>query len=127
MMTLGTMTKATVTATNDAGAASVVLVWSAAIIAMIGLGATLLGTLAYSQTRVSQAADLAALAGAQQVWSGATSACAAAAGIASAHGARMTSCTSVGLDLQVSVEAPLVGQLASLGSVRATARAGPPE
>lgn len=112
---------------SDDGSASIVVVWTTVIIALFGAGGLLLGSLAISQTRASQAADLAALAGAERVWADPAAACAMADDIGTAHGATLVSCQTVGLDVQVVVTAPLAGPLSALGQARATARAGPPE
>lgn len=111
----------------DRGAASVLAI--AAVVALVALGvvAVWVGLLGASQVRVSQAADLAALAGAERVWFDRAEACEVAREIAVRHQAQVTQCQAVGLDVQVQVRAQLNGALAGFGDVSATARAGPPE
>lgn len=96
-------------------------------VSVFGVVAVWLGLLGASQVRVSQAADLAALAGADKVLLDHAAACQAAAEIVARHRAQLVSCQVVGLDVQVQVSAPLAGVLAPMGHVGATARAGPPD
>jgi secretion/DNA translocation related TadE-like protein len=110
----------------------------AILVLAFGAGVVLVvGAMIVTQVRVSQAADLAALAGARAAWSGTAVACAEAARIAEVQGARLEACERRGLDVQVT--AVIVPTLPSLfarvsddpdGSgvvLRAVARAGPPD
>lgn len=112
---------------TDRGAASVLAVLATVALAFVGIVAVWVTSVGTSQMRVSQAADLAALAGAEKAWLDRAAACDVAAEIATRHKARVVHCRAVGLDVQVSVRAPLGGALADMGFVSATARAGPPE
>lgn len=110
-----------------------------AILALaFGVGVVLvMGAMIAAQVRVSQAADLGALAGARVAWSGTELACAEAERIVSAQGAQLESCERRGLDVQVAtVLQPPVPWLAGGTSddpdtaavvLRAVARAGPPD
>lgn len=97
------------------------------LMSVVGVAAVWVVLLGASQVRVSQAADLAALAGAEKVWLDRAEACQVAREIATRHRAQVIQCQAVGLDVQVQVRAPLTGVLSGLGHVHATARAGPPE
>lgn len=81
-----------------------------------------------TQTRVAQAADLAALAGAERVpLDGESGACAQSARIAVANQTKLDTCEVRALDVQISVSAaPPVPGGARL-TVSARARAGPPD
>ena len=114
-------------ASADRGAASVLAVAAVLVTALAGIVAVWVALVGASQVRVSQAADLAALAGAEKAWLGRSAACAVAGEIAARHNAQVVDCTAVGLAVQVRVRAPLAGALADIGYVSATARAGPPE
>lgn len=112
---------------SDRGSASVLAIAAVVAVALIGTVAVWVTLVGASQMRVSQAADLAALAGAEKAWLDRRAACDVAAEIAARHQAQLVDCQAVGLDVQVRVRAPLTGALARMGSVSATARAGPPE
>ena len=112
---------------RDRGAASVLVAALVAVVALAGIVAMWIAVVGTSQVRVSQAADLAAVAGAEKAWIDRGAACDVAAEIAARHQAQLTDCQAVGLDVQVRVRAPLAGALAKAGYVNATARAGPPD
>lgn len=80
-----------------------------------------LGSVVVARHRAQAAADLAALAAAARLPSGAAAACARATAVA--HGMRVdvAGCQVDGLDVVVSVAVPL----AFAGAARAAARAGP--
>lgn len=102
--------------------AAVVLLGVMAVVVIAGM--TVLAT----QTKVSQAADLAALAGAENViLGGEAGACAQSARVVAANRAHLESCEVRALDVQIAVSAvPPVPGGARL-TVRAMARAGPPD
>lgn len=112
---------------SDRGAASVLTIAAVVTVVALGVAAVWVGLVGASQVRVSQAADLAALAGAEKVWFDREAACEVAQEIATRHQARVVECETAGLDVQVRLRAPLTGALADLGHVNATARAGPPQ
>jgi secretion/DNA translocation related TadE-like protein len=76
---------------------------------------------ATARHRAQAAADLGALAGARYAVDGSSIACARAAGIVEANGARLAGCRLEGVDLIVVAELPVSG----LGTARGMARAGP--
>ena len=94
------------------------------LIAVSAVVATL-GAVAVARHRAAASADLAALAGAGHAVEGGDSACAAAADVARAQGARLTGCRLEGLDVVVEVTVTPPGRLGLLGRARAISRAGP--
>ncbi|WP_421843680.1 Rv3654c family TadE-like protein [Mycobacterium sp.] len=92
----------------------------AALLCLTGVGAYL-GSAVVTRHRAQAAADLAALAAAARLPSGASAACASAAAVARGMTVRVTECRVWDLDVVVAVE--LVGAFA--GTARAVARAGP--
>lgn len=117
---------------SDRGSATVLVVAAIALIAVLLAVVMAVLTLIATQVKVAQAADLAALAGAQQAWYGESSACAEAGRIAAAHGTQLEQCDWQGLDVQVRVVGvpPLITtravRVGGTLQLRATARAGPP-
>lgn len=111
----------------DRGAASILGVAAMAVVAVAGVLAMWVALLGAAQVRVSQAADLAALAGAEKAWLDRDAACEVASEIATRHQSEVVACQAVGLDVQVQVRARLTGALSGVGQVSATARAGPPD
>jgi secretion/DNA translocation related TadE-like protein len=91
------------------------------VVIAFGLAGALGGAAASARHRAQAAADLGALAGARYAVDGSSVACARAAGIVEANGARLVGCRLEGVDLVVVAELPVVG----LGTARGTARAGP--
>ncbi len=91
-----------------------------------GSGAMVLAGAVAARHRAESAADLAALAAAQNVVYGVGQACSRAASVARAGGAGLQRCTVNQWVVTVSVRIPLSGPLAGM-SARATARAGPAE
>ncbi|WP_370246968.1 Rv3654c family TadE-like protein [Nocardioides sp.] len=109
---------------GDRGAATVLVVALCGLLLLLGTALAVLGAAVVAHRRAQAAADLAALAGAQQLLVGAD-ACAAATELAARHGARMVRCTVTGADVAVEVVVPgprWHGLGADLG---ARARAGP--
>ncbi len=82
------------------------------------------GAASLARQRAESAADLAALAGAAGVLRGPGSACATAMAVASANGVALQSCSVLGADVLVIVNAEIrAGPLS--GTATARARAGP--
>ncbi|MFZ1854962.1 MAG: Rv3654c family TadE-like protein [Candidatus Nanopelagicales bacterium] len=117
----------------DRGAATIYVMAMALICLVAAVVAVAIGEVAITRARASSAADLAALAAADNRQSGAP--CARADSVAAAGGARLTSCEQVGSDVLVQVEDQLprmVRMLAGAAGQRApiihvVARAGPPQ
>lgn len=108
---------------------SITVVVSAVVVLLVvvaSMGAGVVAVFA-AQVRASQAADLAALAGAQRAWLDPSDACPAALMIVKEHSARALDCFTDALDVQVRVAVDVPSPLRLLGEVRAVARAGPPE
>ena len=107
---------------RDRGSATV---WMAiALVAVLAVAALVieLGAAVIARHRAAGAADLAALAGAVAVLGGQGTACRRAGEIAARNGATLDRCDLVGMDVLVTVSAP-VGLLD--GRATARARAGP--
>lgn len=117
---------------DDRGAATIYVMAMALICLVAAVAAVAIGEVAIARARTSSAADLAALAAADNRQSGAP--CERAGSVASAGGARLASCEQVGSDVLVMVEAqlpPMVRVLAGAAgqgapTIRVVARAGPP-
>jgi secretion/DNA translocation related TadE-like protein len=86
-----------------------------------GLAVAAVGSAQVARREARNAADLGALAGAQQAVFGTETACAAAARIVARNNARMTACTVTGLEITIRTEVPT----AHLGTAKSAARAGP--
>ena len=120
---------------GEAGSATVLVLALTAVVMCVAGAAVAVGQLAIARQRAGTAADLAVLAGAAETLWGPEGACARAADVAGADGARLEDCRLQGLDLvvRVSVPAPpLVARAASAAGhraprVSAVARAGPPD
>lgn len=88
-----------------------------------------LGSVVVARHRAQAAADLSALAGAQNLPAGHEQACLSASALASAMHATVVSCDIEDLDVVVTVEVSVglaAGFAGPLGPARAAARAGPP-
>jgi secretion/DNA translocation related TadE-like protein len=116
----------------DHGSATVLVITAILLLSVLAAAVMVVLALIATQVRASQAADLAALAGAEKAWFGSTEACREARRIAAVHGAGVERCTWQGLDVQVHVVVTVpVPQLRALShgqplQLRAVARAGPP-
>ncbi|UVS76607.1 Rv3654c family TadE-like protein [Actinokineospora sp. UTMC 2448] len=97
-------------------AAIVITALAALLAAVVGFGAAVA-----ARHRATAAADLAALAGAAQAWSGPEVACATATDVASQMGSEVRACELTGLEITIRVARPFAG----FGWAEATARAGP--
>ena len=108
--------------TRDRGSISLLMVvigvvFVAALVAGIGLGGARV-----ARHRAQNAADAGALAGAVSAVDGPPEACAVAARVVSANGARLVNCSVEGLDVRVIVQVRLAD---GLPTGQASARAGP--
>jgi secretion/DNA translocation related TadE-like protein len=92
-----------------------------AVLLSVTAAGAYLGSVVVARHRAQAAADLAALAAAAQLPSGAAAACARAAVVARAMRADDARCAVDGLDVVVTVRVPV----AFAGTARAAARAGP--
>ncbi|WP_076260228.1 Rv3654c family TadE-like protein [Intrasporangium flavum] len=109
-------------AARDRGSASILVLAVTGVLLAAGVAALVLGSVAVAGQRARLAADLAAIAGATGERSAHGRACATAAAVARANGARLEVCSSDGEDVtvEVSVEVPVWPDAA-----RARSRAGP--
>ncbi|HEX4472624.1 MAG TPA: Rv3654c family TadE-like protein [Nocardioides sp.] len=109
---------------GERGSAVVLVVAMAGVLVLVGAALAVVAAMVVDHRTAQAAADLAALAGARGAGSGGD-ACATAARVAAADGARLTGCVVAGRDVEVEVEVPgprWLGQSADLG---ARSRAGP--
>lgn len=111
---------------NDRGAATVLVVALAGLLLLVGAAAAVVGAIVVAHRTAQAAADLSALAGATVLadHSG-RDPCAAAAEVAAANGAALTSCAVDGQDLLVGVTVPGPRWLGQERDLHAAARAGP--
>lgn len=109
---------------SDDGSGSIWVLTAAAVLAAAAVVVTLVLGVVAAHRRAVAAADLAALSGAAQLQSAAWLACAEAAEVAKANGARLDSCLAGDGVVTVVVAVERVPPLAP--SVTATARAGVP-
>ncbi|MGY1635690.1 Rv3654c family TadE-like protein [Geodermatophilus sp. SYSU D00742] len=112
--------------TGERGSATVWVVALAGVLAAIGVAAVLVGVAVVGRHRASAAADLAALAAAEQAVRGRADVCGVAARVAEANGARLTGCGVDGAAVvEVAVVVPVrLGRL-GMREAAARARAGP--
>lgn len=106
---------------RDRGSASVWVLAIGLCVVLFAGALTTVGSAIVARQRAQIAADLGALAGAQQSARGTATACARAARLVSANGAALGGCLVDGLDVVVTA----VVRVAGLGWARAVARAGP--
>lgn len=106
----------------EAGAASVVWLSMIVLCLMLGLVAFAISEFASTRARVAGAADLAALAAANNVLH--PDACARAARTAMANGARLSVCRLAGTDVEITVEGRAGGALERLA--QAAGKSPPP-
>jgi len=118
--------------TRDSGSATVIGCALICVCLVVGVVAVAFGELAAARARVSSAADMAALAGAEHVVSG--DPCAAADRVARRGDARLASCEANGEDVVVTVwgDVPdLVARIIAMSGadppkILVRSRAGPP-
>ncbi|MGS0686476.1 Rv3654c family TadE-like protein [Nakamurella sp. GG22] len=109
---------------GDRGVATVYACLGCVLLLIVTGLAAQLGAASLARQRAESAADLAALAGAARVLRGPDAACATAMDVASANGLALQSCSVVGADVLVIVNAEIrAGPLS--GTATARARAGP--
>ncbi|WP_111652117.1 Rv3654c family TadE-like protein [Actinoplanes lutulentus] len=106
---------------RDQGAASILVLALGLVLLAAGLAAAAVGSAQLARREARNAADLGALAGAQQAVLGADQACREAARIVTLNQARMTSCVLEGLEIVIHTEVTT----GRLGTAKAAARAGP--
>lgn len=111
--------------TRDRGSASIWVLAVGLVLLAAGLAGATVGAAHVAQHRAQTAADLGALAGAARAFQGRPTACARAAQLVAANGARLTGCTLDGLDLTVTVEVAPAPATGVGRPATATARAGP--
>jgi secretion/DNA translocation related TadE-like protein len=107
---------------RERGSATIWVLALATVLATVGAAVVLVGAAVVARHRATAAADLAALAGAGRAVLGDPDACAAAARVAQANGARLKTC-SVGAGAAVQVHVSLAVRLGPLGLTEAPARA----
>lgn len=110
---------------EDDGFVTVAVVGLAMALALVASFVVALASIGVARHQAASAADLAALAGAQHALEGEAVACAAAARVADAQGARLESCALTGLDVRLVAVVRPEGRLGALGQARAVAVAGP--
>lgn len=110
---------------DDRGAASLLLLAVGLVFVAAGVAGAAVGAARVARHTARTAADFGALAGAMHAVEGQEAACAQAARLASANGARVTSCETDGLEIVVRVEVPVSPWPGFLGHATAAARAGP--
>lgn len=108
----------------DRGVATVYACLGCVLLLIVTGLAAQVGAASLARQRAESAADLAALAGAARVLHGLDAACAAALDVASRNGVALRSCSVVGADVLVIVNAEIRAGLLS-GAATARARAGP--
>lgn len=94
-----------------------------AVIVTVTIGVTLVGAAVVARHRAQSAADLAALAAAARVPSGAAAACAEARAVAGAMHAQLRACECEELDVIVTIAVEVSGAIGA--EALAAARAGP--
>lgn len=110
---------------DEHGAASLTAVAAVAVLIAVTGGLIQLGAAVVARHRAQSAADLAALAAAGQIASGADSACAQAALVARAMDTTVTDCVVDGLEVVVNVDAAIAHGAWRVGPAQAAARGGP--
>ncbi|MEO9322731.1 Rv3654c family TadE-like protein [Nocardioides sp. C4-1] len=109
---------------DDRGAATLLTVALAGLLLFVGAALGVVGALLVAHRTAQAAADLAALAAAETAARGGD-ACGAAATIATANDAALTSCVVRGREVRVGVEVTGPRWLGQTGDLVAEARAGP--
>jgi secretion/DNA translocation related TadE-like protein len=112
-------------AMHERGAGSILVLCGVMIVLVALLTATALGGGILARHRAAAAADLAALAAAEELRLGTGSECAEARAVAETNGGVLQSCQVEGSLVEVAVTAPVVGPSAWLADPVRRARAGP--
>ncbi|MFB6397263.1 Rv3654c family TadE-like protein [Polymorphospora lycopeni] len=115
----------TYAAPSDRGSASLWVLAVGLLLVAAGIAGAAVGAARVAGRQAKVAADLGALAGAARTLDGAGPACARAAMIVEANGARLVSCTPDGLDLLVTADVVVHPMPGLARTARATTRAGP--
>ena len=110
---------------GDRGAASIFVLAVGLVLVAAGLAGAAVGAARVGRHEARTAADLGALAGAARAIEGSAAACARAAQLITANGARMTSCRVEGLEIVVAAEVPVIPMPGLTRQATAAARAGP--
>jgi secretion/DNA translocation related TadE-like protein len=110
---------------DESGAAGLTAVAAVAVLIAVTGALTHIGTAVVARHRAQAAADLAALAAATQIASGAEAVCARAAFVARSMDAAVTECAVDGLEVVVHVEVGVDLGAWRSGPAHAAARAGP--
>lgn len=110
---------------RERGSASLWLLAVGLTLVTAGLAGAAVGAARVARHQARVAADFGALAGAARTLEGPAVACARAAELVTANGARLVGCTLDGLDLQLSVELTVTPLPGLTRTAHATARAGP--
>ncbi len=113
------------TPAGDRGAAAVLVLALAGLLALLGATTAAVAAVAVARQRAAAVADLAALAGAQHALEGQAVACGWAHRVAAEGAATLRSCRLDGDVVQVVSLVRPPGPLGRLGSATAQARAGP--
>lgn len=109
---------------DDRGAATVLVVAFLGLLLLLGAALGVVGAMVRAHRTAQSAADLAALAAAAALADG-HDACAAAAEVAAANDTRVLTCTPLGVDVRLTVEAAGPRWLGQAADLTAEARAGP--
>jgi secretion/DNA translocation related TadE-like protein len=110
---------------GDRGAASIFVLAVGLVLVAAGLGGAAVGAARVGRHEARTAADLGALAGASRAIEGSAAACARAAQLVAANGARMTACRVEGLEIIVAAEVLVTPVPGLTRHATAAARAGP--
>lgn len=109
---------------GDEGAATLLVTACLGLLLLVGAALAVVAAMVTAHRSAQAAADLAALAGATAGADGGDP-CGAAAGVATANGARLTGCSVAGSDVTVLVEVRGPHWLGQRHDFSAEARAGP--
>ncbi len=109
----------------DAGVATVLVLALAGVLALLGACTASLAAVAVARQRAASAADLSALAAAEEAFQGQAAACSRASRIAGLVGAELLTCSVTGDVVDLVVQVRPAGELGRLGAASARARAGP--
>lgn len=109
---------------GERGAATVLTVAVLGLLLLVAGALAVVGAMVVAHREAQSAADLAALAGARSLADGGD-ACAVAAEIAAANGARLTACDILDRDVRTTVVVTGPRWLGQTGDLEAEARAGP--
>lgn len=107
------------------GSASLWLLTVGLVLVLVGSAGAFVAAAHLARHRAGTAADLAALAGAARIFDGPEAACARATELTMLNHGRLVRCVTEGLEIQVTVEVPVVGPPGTGRVATAHARAGP--